>query len=58
MLVENYGLKEDIAKGVVEIVKAGPQSHGKISLKGSSSRKEEKAKSKRSNSSATKGCSS
>lgn len=29
MLVENYGLKEDIAKGVVEIVKAGPQSHGK-----------------------------
>ena len=29
MLVENYGLKKDIAKGVVEIVKAGPQSHGK-----------------------------
>ena len=23
MLVENYGLKKDIAKGVVEIVKAG-----------------------------------
>ena len=29
MLVENYGLKPDIADGVLEIIKAGPQSHGK-----------------------------
>ncbi|MCH1540227.1 MAG: hypothetical protein L7S56_02155 [Candidatus Poseidonia sp.] len=29
MLVENYGLKEDIANGVIEIITAGPQSHGK-----------------------------
>ena len=28
MLVENYGLKE-IAQGVIEIITAGPQSHGK-----------------------------
>ena len=30
MLVENYGLKPDIADGVLEIIQAGgPQSHGK-----------------------------
>ena len=29
MLVENYGLKEEIAQGVIEIITAGPQSHGK-----------------------------
>ena len=30
MLIENYGLKPDIADGVLEIIKAGgPQSHGK-----------------------------
>ncbi len=29
MLIENYGLKEEIARGVIEIIKAGPQSHGK-----------------------------
>jgi len=29
MLVENYGLKEDIARGVIEIITAGPQTHGK-----------------------------
>jgi len=28
-LVENYGLKPDIADGVIEIITAGPQSHGK-----------------------------
>ena len=28
-LVENYGLKPDIAEGVLEIISAGPQSHGK-----------------------------
>ena len=28
-LVENYGLKPDIAEGVVEIISAGPQTHGK-----------------------------
>ena len=28
-LVENYGLKPDIAEGVLEIITAGPQSHGK-----------------------------
>ena len=28
-LVENYGLKPDIADGVLEIISAGPQSHGK-----------------------------
>ena len=28
-LVENYGLKPDIADGVLEIITAGPQSHGK-----------------------------
>ena len=28
-LVENYGLKPDIADGVIEIISAGPQSHGK-----------------------------
>ena len=28
-LVENYGLKEDIADGVLDIITAGPQSHGK-----------------------------
>jgi len=29
MLVENYGLKKEIAQGVIEIITAGPQSHGK-----------------------------
>ena len=29
MLVENYGLKEEIARGVIDIITAGPQSHGK-----------------------------
>lgn len=28
-LVDNYGLKADIAEGVLAIIKAGPQSHGK-----------------------------
>ena len=28
-LVENYGLKPDIAEGVLDIITAGPQSHGK-----------------------------
>jgi len=28
-LVENYGLKPDIADGVLDIITAGPQSHGK-----------------------------
>ena len=28
-LVENYGLKPDIADGVLEIITAGPKSHGK-----------------------------
>ena len=28
-LVENYGLKQDIAEGVISIIAAGPQSHGK-----------------------------
>ena len=28
-LIENYALKEDIADGVLTIIKAGPQSHGK-----------------------------
>jgi hypothetical protein len=28
-LIENYGLKPDIAEGVLEIISAGPQSHGK-----------------------------
>ena len=28
-LIENYGLKPDIAEGVLEIITAGPQSHGK-----------------------------
>ena len=28
-LIENYGLKPDIAEGVVEIISAGPQTHGK-----------------------------
>lgn len=28
-LVENYGLKPDIAEGVLEIITAGPKSHGK-----------------------------
>jgi hypothetical protein len=28
-LVENYGLKKDIADGVLDIITAGPQSHGK-----------------------------
>ena len=29
MLIENYGLKADIADGVISIITAGPQSHGK-----------------------------
>jgi len=29
MLIENYGLKDEIAQGVIEIISAGPQSHGK-----------------------------
>jgi hypothetical protein len=29
MLIENYGLKADIADGVISIIAAGPQSHGK-----------------------------
>ncbi|MCH1538133.1 MAG: hypothetical protein L7S48_06965 [Candidatus Poseidonia sp.] len=29
MLIANYGLKEAIAQGVIEIITAGPQSHGK-----------------------------
>ena len=29
MLIENYGLKPDIADGVISIIAAGPQSHGK-----------------------------
>ena len=29
MLIENYGLKPDIADGVISIITAGPQSHGK-----------------------------
>jgi hypothetical protein len=29
ILVDNYGLKPDIAQGVIEIIKAGPQAHGK-----------------------------
>jgi hypothetical protein len=29
MLIENYGLKADIADGVISIISAGPQSHGK-----------------------------
>ena len=29
MLIENYGLKGDIADGVISIITAGPQSHGK-----------------------------
>jgi hypothetical protein len=29
ILVDNYGLKPDIAQGVIEIIKAGPQVHGK-----------------------------
>ena len=29
MLIENYGLKADIADGVITIIAAGPQSHGK-----------------------------
>ena len=29
MLIENYGLKSDIADGVISIITAGPQSHGK-----------------------------
>ena len=28
-LIENYGLKPDIAEGVISIITAGPQSHGK-----------------------------
>ena len=28
-LIENYGLKPDIADGVIDIITAGPQSHGK-----------------------------
>lgn len=28
-LIENYGLKDQIAQGVIEIISAGPQSHGK-----------------------------
>ena len=28
-LVENYGLKQDIAEGVISIIAEGPQSHGK-----------------------------
>ena len=28
-LVSNYGLKQDIAEGVISIIAAGPQSHGK-----------------------------
>ena len=28
-LVGNYGLKQDIAEGVISIIAAGPQSHGK-----------------------------
>ena len=28
-LIENYGLKADIADGVLTIIKAGPQTHGK-----------------------------
>ena len=28
-LIENYGLKPDIAEGVLEIITAGPQTHGK-----------------------------
>ena len=27
-LVENYGLKQDIAEGVISIIAEGPQSHG------------------------------
>ena len=29
MLIGNYGLKPDIADGVISIIAAGPQSHGK-----------------------------
>ena len=28
-LVKNYGLKDTIAEGVLDIINAGPQSHGK-----------------------------
>ena len=29
MLIDNYGIKEEIAQGVIEIITAGPQTHGK-----------------------------
>ena len=55
-LVENYGLKPDIAEGVLEIISAGPQSHGKErylsrSLRRSASKR---TRSRNSNSSASR----